>query len=334
MTRFGYHQKCRFATSSIDGFPALRMKDFMAKERNRKKTQSQQRTLTPSSANEKLDPGSRRPTSNRLFLWFIFVGSLVGSMAVMTYLRLPPATAPVYTYQVLRSIKHDSAAFTQGLLIDNDRLYESTGRTGQSSLRTLDLATGKVITRKDLPDHYFAEGITLYGSKLYQLTFQNNRIRVYDKDSLELLEERDFEFEGWGLTSDADYLIHSDGSATIRYLDPETLEVVSKVTVHDGSQKIRHINELEYFDGRIYANVWHEDFILQIIPASGRVSARYDMTGLLQPRSEDREACLNGIAVDRESGSFYLTGKLWPKIFEVKFVEKKPSDATQPTSKD
>ena len=101
MTRFGYHQKCRFATSSIDGFPALRMKDFMAKERNRKKTQSQQRTLTPSSANEKLDPGSRRPTSNRLFLWFIFVGSLVGSMAVMTYLRLPPATAPVYTYQVL-----------------------------------------------------------------------------------------------------------------------------------------------------------------------------------------------------------------------------------------
>ncbi len=186
----------------------------------------------------------------------------------------------------------------------------------------VDLVTGKAIQTKSLPDNYFAEGITVYGSKLYQLTFQNRKVLIYDKDTMELLEEKEFPYDGWGLTSDTDYLIHSDGTSTIRFLDPETFEVKSKITVRDGRQKITEINELEYFDGRIYANVWHENYILQIIPATGRVSARIDLTGLLDPPPTDREACLNGIAVNKETSTFYVTGKLWPKIFEVKFVEK------------
>ncbi len=156
------------------------------------------------------------------------------------------------------------------------------------------------------------------------MTFQNYKIRIYDKDSLELLEEREFPFEGWGLTSDADYLILSDGSSTIRYLDPETLQVVSKINVRDGRQAISEINELEYYDGRIYANVWREDVILQIQPATGRVTGKIDMSGLLDEKVADDGACLNGIAVNTETNTFYVTGKLWPKMFEVKFVEKPP----------
>lgn len=265
----------------------------------------------------------QRPAPRRTFLWFIFIGSIFGSMAVMTYFRIPPSRAPIYTYQVLKVHQHDQKAFTQGLLLDNGRLYESTGRLGQSTLRLIEIGSEQPLVKKSLPDNYFGEGIAIYGSKLYQLTYQNNIIRIYDKDSLELLEERDFPFDGWGLTADSDYLIHSDGTSTIRFLDPESFDVVSKITVHDGKQKIPEINELEYFDGRIYANVWHEDFILQIVPATGRVSARFDMSGLLDPPLDDEEACLNGIAVDKETNTFYVTGKLWPKLFEVKFVKQK-----------
>lgn len=264
-----------------------------------------------------------RPNSNRWFLWFVFIGSIVGSMAVMAYFRTPPSAAPELTYEVVNTFQHDPKAFTQGLLLENGKLYEGTGRLKQSTMRLVDIASGKPVITRKLPDQYFGEGIAIYGSKLYQLTFQNRKVLVYDKDSLELIEEKDFPYDGWGLTADSDYLIHSDGTSTIRFLDPESFDVVSKITVHDGRTKISEINELEYFDGRIYANVWHEDYILQIIPATGRVSARIDMSGLLDKPLDDREACLNGIAVDKQTSTFYLTGKLWPKVFEVRFVEKK-----------
>lgn len=243
-------------------------------------------------------------------------------MALMAYLRLPPSQAPQLTYKTLNTFPHDRTAFTQGLFVQNGRMYESTGRYKQSSLRIVDVATGKPEMTKNLPENYFAEGIATFGSKLYQLTFQNYKIRIYDKDSLELLEEKEFQFEGWGLTSDSDYLILSDGSSTIRYLDPKTLKVVNKITVRDGRQTISNLNELEYFDGRIYANVWQENFILQIQPATGRVTAKIDMSGLLDVDIADDGACLNGIAVNKETNTFYVTGKLWPKMFEVKFVEK------------
>ena len=267
---------------------------------------------------------SVRPLGNKIYLWVIFLGITFGSMGLMTYLRLPPSQAPQLTYKVLNTFPHDRTAFTQGLFIQNGRMYESTGRFKQSSLRIVDVTTGNQEITKNLPDNYFAEGIATFGSKLYQLTFQNYKIRIYDKDSLELIEEREFPFEGWGLTSDADYLILSDGSSTIRYLDPETLKVVSKINVRDGRQAISEINELEYFDGRIYANVWREDVILQIQPATGRVTGKIDMSGLLDEIIADDGACLNGIAVNKETNTFYVTGKLWPKMFEVKFVEKPP----------
>ena len=296
----------------------------MAKDRSRNKTSKPK----AEKSGDKSKPAPSysaydRPPSNRVFLWVLFIGSIVGSMAVMAYFRLPPSSAPELTFQRIKELPHDSLAFTQGLLIDNGKIYEGTGRLKQSTLRVLDIQTGKELSRKKLPDHYFGEGITIHGSKLYQLTFQNNKILVYDKDSLELLEEKEFPYDGWGLTSDSDYLIHSDGTSTIRFLDPDTFEVQSKITVRDGKRKISELNELEYYDGRIYANVWHENYIVQIIPATGRVSARIDLSGLLDPPMADPEACLNGIAVDPTTNTFYLTGKLWPKIFQVKFVEKK-----------
>lgn len=268
-------------------------------------------------SNSRPDP---RFSSNRIFLWVLFLGSIFGSMAVMAYFRLPPSQAPLLTYKVLNTFPHDDKAFTQGLLYVDGKMIESTGRTNESTLRLVNVATGVVEQKIELPKAYFAEGIAIHGSKLYQLTFQNNKIRIYDKDSLKFLEEKPFPFEGWGLTADSDYLIHSDGSSTIRFIRPDTLEVQNKITVRDGRRTISNINELEYFDGRIYANVWHEDFILQIIPATGRVSARIDMTGILQPKPGEKEAVLNGIAVNKESNTFYVTGKLWPKLFEVKFV--------------
>lgn len=284
--------------------------------KNRTKTNSETPSETRSAGS------SVRPLGNKIYLWVVFLGITFGSMALMAYLRLPPSQAPQLTYKTLNTFPHDPAAFTQGLFVQNGRMYESTGRYKQSSLRIVDVTTGKPEITKKLPDNYFAEGIATFGSKLYQLTFQNYKIRIYDKDSLELLEEKEFQFEGWGLTSDSDYLILSDGSSTIRYLDPETLEVVNKITVRDGRQAISNLNELEYFDGRIYANVWQEDFILQIQPATGRVTAKIDMSGLLDVNIADDGACLNGIAVNKETNTFYVTGKLWPKIFEVKFVEK------------
>lgn len=263
-----------------------------------------------------------RTSSNRLFLWFLFLGSILGSMVVMALSRMPPSQAPELTYEIVNTFPHDDNAFTQGLVFDNDQLYEGTGRLGQSTLRLVEIPTGEPLITRKLPDHYFGEGITVYGSKIYQLTFQNRKILIYDKESLKLLEEKDFPYDGWGLTSDSDYLIHSDGTSTIRFLDPETFEVASKITVRDGQRKISEINELEYYDGRIYANVWHENFILQIVPATGRVSARIDLSGLLDIPLDDSEACLNGIAVNDLTNTFYVTGKLWPKLFEVRFVEK------------
>ncbi|MEC9093175.1 MAG: glutaminyl-peptide cyclotransferase [Planctomycetota bacterium] len=294
----------------------------MAKETKRKKKGAPQPKVTTSPSDRMIDDQSIPVSSNRRFLWFIFGGIFFGSMAVQTYLRIPPSTAPVLTYEVVNEYEHDATAFTQGLLIDNGRLYESTGRLKESTIRLVEIASGNPIIKKPLPASYFAEGITVYRNKIYQLTFQNKKMLVYNKDSLELIEERDFPFDGWGLTSDSDYLIHSDGTSTIRFLDPDTFTVVEKITVRDGKRKISEINELEYYDKRIYANVWHEDYILQIIPATGRVSARIELEGLLNPPSGDKEACLNGIAVDEKTNTFYLTGKLWPKVFEVKFVEK------------
>jgi glutamine cyclotransferase len=225
------------------------------------------------------------------------------------------------TYQVVHVYPHDPQAFTQGLIYLDGHLYESTGRSGHSTLRMDDLETGRVLQSQLLPAKYFGEGLTEWGSTLVQLTWQDHIAFVYDRFSFRQLRTLNYEGEGWGLTHDAKSLILSDGTATLRFLDPQTGKVVRKIVVMDHGQAVDQLNELEFVHGQIYANIWHTDRIIRIAPATGKVLGSIDLTGLL-PANEtsDPEAVLNGIAWDPAHDRLFVTGKLWPKLFEIKIV--------------
>jgi glutamine cyclotransferase len=224
-------------------------------------------------------------------------------------------------YQVVHTYPHDAQAFTQGLVFVDGRLYESTGRNGQSSLRMDELASGKVLQRYDVPEKYFAEGLTNWGSTLIQLTWQTHTAFVYDRFSFRLLKSFSYDGEGWGLTQDGRRLILSDGTATLRFLDPETFKVTQRVEVTDHGAPVRELNELEYVHGEIYANVWHSNRIARISPETGKVLGWIDLTGIISNSElSDDEAVLNGIAWDAKADRLFVTGKLWPKIFEVRVI--------------
>jgi glutamine cyclotransferase len=221
-------------------------------------------------------------------------------------------------YRVLAAFPHDPSAFTQGLVYQDGTFYEGTGLRGQSTLRKVDPATGQVLQGARLPDEYFGEGIALLGDKLYQLTWQENTGFIFAKDTLELLGTWRYPGEGWGLTTDGQQLIMSDGTATLHFLDPATLAVQRTVQVWDGLEPVLRLNELEWVEGEIWANVWQTDLIARIDPQSGRVTGWVDLSGLLPP--EDRAQpvdVLNGIAYDSATGRLFVTGKLWPKLFEI-----------------
>jgi glutamine cyclotransferase len=225
-------------------------------------------------------------------------------------------------YQVIHTYPHDAQAFTQGLIYLDGHLYESTGLEGHSSLRMEDLETGRILQFQDVPK-YFAEGLTNWGSTLIQLTWQSHIAFVYDRFSFHLLRTLPYTSEGWGLTQDGHSIILSDGSATLRFLDPTTFHVLRRVTVTDHGKPIDQLNELEYIHGQIYANIWYSDRIVRISPATGKVLGFIDLTGLL-PAAErsDPNAVLNGIAYDSENDRLFVTGKLWPKLFEIRVVPK------------
>lgn len=231
-----------------------------------------------------------------------------------------PAEIPVYGYEVVHTWPHDPAAFTQGLVYQDGVLYESTGLHGRSSLRKVELETGKVLQKVDVPPQYFAEGLALFRGKLFQLTWKNRQGFVYDPQSLQKLGNFPFDGEGWGLTHDDQHLILSDGTNQIRFLDPATFEVKRTISVHDGGEPLRELNELEYIKGEIYANVWHEDRLARIDPQSGKILGWVDLSGLLSARERrtDEDAVLNGIAYDAAGDRFFVTGKLWPKLFEIR----------------
>ncbi|HEV2667719.1 MAG TPA: glutaminyl-peptide cyclotransferase [Blastocatellia bacterium] len=226
---------------------------------------------------------------------------------------------PTYTYEVIKAYPHDATAFTQGLVFNQGVLYESTGLNGSSSLRRVELETGKVLKKIDVPAQFFAEGLALFNGRLYQLTWQTQRGFVYDLDSFNKLREFSYAGEGWGLTRDAHSLIMSDGSSRIRFLDPDTFEVKRLITVRDSGRDVLQLNELEYIKGEIYANIWMNDRIARIDPQSGKVNAWIDLSGILPPEARpDPGAVLNGIAYDEASNRLFVTGKLWPKLFEIK----------------
>ncbi|HEV2762729.1 MAG TPA: glutaminyl-peptide cyclotransferase [Pyrinomonadaceae bacterium] len=226
---------------------------------------------------------------------------------------------PVQRFEVVNTWPHDPRAFTQGLVFHEGALLESAGQYGESSLRRVELKTGRVLKRRDLPAKYFAEGLTLFRGKLYQLTWRENKGFICDPESLEVQGEFYFDGEGWGLTHDGESLILSDGTNQLRFLDPETFKVRRTVSVLDRGRPLRDINELEFVKGEIYANVWHTDKIARIDPRDGALLGWIDMTGLLPPAERgDEEAVLNGVAYDEAGDRLFVTGKLWPKLFEVR----------------
>jgi glutamine cyclotransferase len=228
------------------------------------------------------------------------------------------------SYQVIHTYPHDQQAYTQGLLYLDGHLYESTGLKGRSSLREEDLDTGRILEFHEVPSQYFAEGLAAWGNTLVQLTWQSHVALVYDLITFRLLRTIPYPGEGWGLTADAKNLILSDGTSTLRFLDPTTLHEVRRITVKDHRRAVDQINELEFVHGQIYANVWHTDKIARIDPQNGRVLGWIDLTGILPAgRVTDREAVLNGIAWDAQHDRLFVTGKLWPSIFEIKIVETK-----------
>ena len=233
------------------------------------------------------------------------------------------ATAPpVYRYRVVHTYPHDPAAFTQGLVFEDGLLYEGTGLYGQSSLRRVELETGKVLQRRELPAEYFGEGITVFGDRIIQLTWQSNLGFVYDKETFELLKEFSYPTEGWGITHDGTRLIMSDGTATLRFLDPETLQEIGRIDVSDDAGSVARLNELEYVQGEIYANVWQTDRIARISPQTGRVVGWIDLQGLLSAEDRARPVdVLNGIAYDAENDRLFVTGKWWPRLFEIDLVK-------------
>ncbi len=234
----------------------------------------------------------------------------------------PPSHVPTYTYQIINTYPHDPNAFTQGLLFVDGELYESTGiKRLPSSLRRVDLASGEVLQMIEIGDPYFGEGLVLWQDRLIQLTWKNNVAFVYDRDSFELLETWQYETEGWGLTHDGRCLIMSDGSETLYFRHPETFAEVARLTVQDQDGPVLLLNELEFIEGEVWANVWRSDRIVRIDPTNGLVIGNIDLTGLLdQPELAQRVDVLNGIAYDAENGRLFVTGKLWPTLYEIELI--------------
>jgi glutamine cyclotransferase len=230
-----------------------------------------------------------------------------------------PQRLPVLTYEVVNTFPHDPNSFTQGLVYRDGSLYESAGEYGKSSLRKVELQTGRVVQQTAVPPKYFAEGLALLNGKLYQLTWQEHTGFVYDAGTFQKLDEFYVDGDGWGLTTDGESLILSDGTNQIRFLDPATFRVRRTISVLFNNRPLTELNELEYVKGEIYANVWHTDRIARIDPKSGALLGWVDLSGLL-PAAErsSREAVLNGIAYDESGGRLFVTGKLWPKLFEIK----------------
>jgi glutamine cyclotransferase len=234
----------------------------------------------------------------------------------------PPANVPSYSYEIINSTPHDPTAFTQGLLFVDGVLYESTGiKLTPSSLRQVDLDSGEVLQMEKIGSDYFGEGLTLWQDKLIQLTWQNRVAFVYDKDSFALLESWNYTTEGWGLTHNGRCLIMSDGSNILYFRDPETFAVVGQVAVFDNNGPVTQLNELEFIDGEVWANVWQSNRIVRINPENGQVVGSIDLTGLLDTTNlTERADVLNGIAYDAENGRIFVTGKLWPTLFEIRIV--------------
>ena len=230
----------------------------------------------------------------------------------------PPHPAKVYRCEVVNTFPHDTNAFTQGLVYRDGELYEGTGLNGQSSIRRVELNTGKVLQEYRLPFEYFGEGITLWRDRLIQLTWTSGTAFVYDRRSFRRLSSLSYSTAGWGLAHDDTRLIMSDGSATLYFRNPETFAETGRVQVTDAGTPIDNLNELEFIRGEIWANIWRAYRIARISPATGRVVSWIDISSLLSPLDRLLAGSPNGIACDAKTGRIFVTGKRWPKVFEIR----------------
>ena len=231
-----------------------------------------------------------------------------------------PPSYKEYGYQVVAWYPHDPEAFTQGLDFENGFLYEGTGLRGRSSLRKVDLNTGEILQIYNLDNQYFGEGIVIYEDRIIQLTWTSRVGFVYDKNTFELIESFTYPTEGWGITHDGERLIMSDGTATLYFLNPDTFERIGQLDVYDDDGPVVWLNELEYINGKVYANLWKTDEVVIINPDDGEVVGKIFLDGLLTPLERIGVDVLNGIAYDQELDRIFVTGKLWPKLFEIKLV--------------
>lgn len=256
----------------------------------------------------------------------LFLAALAGHAGAQTRI-------PEYGYTVVHTYPHDGTAFTEGLFYLNGFLYEGTGISGRSSIRRVSLETGKTLQNRELPERYFGEGIVASGNRLIELTYTTQIGFIYDLNSFQLLGSFHYPGEGWSMTHDGERIIMDDGTPALRFWDPETLKEVGHITVTAEGQPVQNLNELEWVNGEIYANIWHTDRIARIDPASGKVIGWIDLTGLL-PKADlltgpdGEEQVLNGIAYDSQTDRLFVTGKFWPKLFEIRLQKKRPEQHT------
>ncbi|MCH2204399.1 MAG: glutaminyl-peptide cyclotransferase [Lentisphaerales bacterium] len=244
----------------------------------------------------------------------------VTGLILIGYVSFASNKVPVYKAKIINTYPHDSKAFTQGLIYHEGFLYESTGLRGESSLRKVKLKTGEVLQKRDLQPKLFGEGLAIWKNQLIQLTWHAGVAFVCDIEKFNVLKAFAYSGEGWGLTANDDNFIMSDGSAELRFLDPKTFKEVKKITVTDEDGKpVKNLNELEFIDGEIFANVWMKNKIARIGPESGKVNAWIDLIDLVPPEHKGSdEAVLNGIAYDSKNDRLFVTGKLWPELYEIK----------------
>jgi glutamine cyclotransferase len=259
------------------------------------------------------------------YLATILIAITVLSAVSITYFlsNTKPSNSTIlqYTYEIVNVYPHDENAFTQGLAFNDDGvLYESTGFYGNSTLRKTDLETGRTLEIHYLPNQFFGEGITIFGDRIIQLTWTSHTAFIYDKQSLNVLEEFSYSTEGWGLTDNGDKLIMSDGTSNLYFLNPQTFEKIGQVEVQDDSGPVTSLNELEYINGDIYANVWKEEKIAIINIQTGQVKAWIDLSGLYDTAGSDPEDVLNGIAYDAGGKRLFVTGKRWPNLYQINLI--------------
>jgi glutaminyl-peptide cyclotransferase len=263
--------------------------------------------------------------------FFLFAISSLPAIAQSSARAPEPRTrkipgAPLYTFKVIHTFPHDQNAFTQGLVFHDGFLYEGTGLNGRSSLRKVRLETGEVLQKSDLPREYFGEGIAIVKNEIFQLTWQSKIGFVFDRNDFHFIRQFSYKGEGWGLAANAGELFMSDGTSEIRVMDPATFTEKRRFTVRDGNKSIDQLNELEFVEGQLFANIWNSDRIALISPQTGKVLGWIDLAGILSPiYRREAGAVLNGIAYDSAHKRLFVTGKLWPSIFEIRLAPKRSS---------